>query len=58
MIVTSIRPKKMHVNAFGRGYFKNNPTLYVPVGSRENYISSDGWGDLKDVQEVTFKQYE
>ena len=58
MIVTSIRPKKMHINAFGRGYFKNNPTLYVPVGSRENYISSDGWGDLKDVQEVTFKQYE
>ncbi|MBP3849359.1 MAG: leucine-rich repeat protein [Prevotella sp.] len=57
MIVTAIRPLKMHANAFGNGYFKNNPTLYVPAGSREDYLSTDGWSDIKNVIEVNF-QYE
>ena len=57
MIVTAIRPLKMHANAFGSGYFKNNPTLYVPAGSREDYLSTDGWSDIKNVIEVNF-QYE
>ena len=57
MIVTSSRPPKMHANAFGSGYFKNNPTLYVPTGSREDYLSTDGWSDIKNVIEVNF-QYE
>ena len=57
MIVTSSRPLKMHANAFGVGYFKNNPTLYVPFGSREDYLSTDGWSDIKNVIEVNF-QYE
>lgn len=58
MIVTSSRPPKMHSQAFGRGYFKNDPTLFVPAGSRENYLSTDGWSNLTNVKEVTFKQYE
>lgn len=57
MIVTSNRPPKMHAKAFGSGYFKNNPTLYVPTGSREDYLSTDGWSDIKNVIEVNF-QYE
>lgn len=57
MIVTAIHPLKMHANAFGSGYFKNNPTLYVPAGSREDYLSTDGWSDIKNVIEVNF-QYE
>lgn len=57
IIVTSSKPPKMHANAFGSGYSKNNPTLYVPAGSREDYLSTDGWSDIKDVIEVTF-QYE
>lgn len=55
MIVTSSHPLKIHANAFGSGYFKNNPTLYVPAGSREEYLSTDGWSDIKNVIEVDFQ---
>lgn len=55
MIVVANRPPKIHINAFGSGYYKNNPTLYVPMGSREEYLSTDGWSDIKNVIEVGFQ---
>jgi hypothetical protein len=55
IFVVTAHPQKMHANAFGEGYFKNNPTLYVPVGSREEYLSTDGWSDIKNVIEVTYQ---
>lgn len=58
MIVVSNRPQKIHATAFGKGYFKNNPILYVRQNTRGDYLQATGWSELSDVREVTFRTYE
>lgn len=70
IIVNSSKPLNIHQYTFrddgskvyNRGfvglssnYYKNNPILYVPKGSRDYYLQADGWNEIKDVREVDFE---